>query len=234
MRYLQLRVRGRWAHFRKPETNNNPLTHDFITKTALIGLIGAVLGQERAAWREQFPLLSEDLRYGVAVNAPVRKESWGFTLRSVFRPNDLAGSRAPRAMELLCNPDFTLSLALHNERSNELFQAFGRWVRDGQACYQPILGLHSCAAELEWLGEGEAHLETGDYQTRGFVLRDQRPRVSLQDGTRIGFERVPTLQTNEWWNPPDHYREVVYPTHAAIGASGEHYQFENGGAWCLI
>ena len=46
MKGLQLNVEGNWAHFKKPETNNNPLTHDLITKTALIGMIGAVLGIE--------------------------------------------------------------------------------------------------------------------------------------------------------------------------------------------
>ena len=47
MKGHQIIIKGNWAHFRKADTNNNPLTHDFITKTALIGLIGAVLGIER-------------------------------------------------------------------------------------------------------------------------------------------------------------------------------------------
>jgi CRISPR-associated protein Cas5 subtype I-B len=47
MKAALIDIKGNWAHFRKAETNNNPLTHDFITKTALVGLIGAVLGKER-------------------------------------------------------------------------------------------------------------------------------------------------------------------------------------------
>ena len=61
MKGVLFELKGNWGHFRKPETNNNPLTHDFITKTALIGLVGAVLGKERDEMKELFPQLSEDL-----------------------------------------------------------------------------------------------------------------------------------------------------------------------------
>lgn len=47
MKGLQFKIDGDWAHFKKPETNNNPLSHNLIPKTALIGMIGAVLGIER-------------------------------------------------------------------------------------------------------------------------------------------------------------------------------------------
>ena len=81
MKTAMLCVQGNWAHFKKPETNNNPLTHDFLTKTALLGMIGAVLGKERDAMKGLFPRLSEDLRYGVALLRPVKKQTWSFTLR---------------------------------------------------------------------------------------------------------------------------------------------------------
>lgn len=79
MKGFQLTISGNWAHFKKPETNNNPLTHDLITKTALIGMIGAVLGIDRSEMREKFPHFSEDILYGVSLLNPVKKISWGFT-----------------------------------------------------------------------------------------------------------------------------------------------------------
>src|SRR5437870_4797115 len=109
METAMLRIAGHWAHFKKPETNNNPLTHDFITKTALIGLIGAVLGIDREQMRPLFPVLSEDLRYGVALESPVWKQSWAFTLRR-FDPDRTRlepSQPAPRAFEFLREPRFT-------------------------------------------------------------------------------------------------------------------------------
>ena len=95
MRGFLFNIEGNWAHFKKPETNNNPLTHDFITKSALVGLIGAVLGIEREKMRPLFPQLCEDLLYGVQTVNPVKKESWGFTLRKAVNLFD----KAPKQME---------------------------------------------------------------------------------------------------------------------------------------
>lgn len=244
MRTLQLRIAGRWAQFRKPETNNNPLTHDFITKTALIGLMGAVLGKERfSEMRALFPQLSEDLRYGVRVNSLVRKESWGFTLRSatsyynIFerrKLKDLTDNRAPKQMEFLRDPDFTVILALVGERSSELFDAFCHAVREDEACYTPVLGLHNCPAELEYLAESEAQRLEGDYSTAGFVRCDQNPSWDLTSGgSRIGYEKIPSYQNDDWWNT--RYVAVVYPSGGgSLSARGEYIRTTEGESWCLI
>src|SRR5947209_12195430 len=100
MKGTLISIGGNWGHFKKPETNNNPLTHDFITKTALIGMIGAVLGIERPEMRQVFPQLSEDLGYGVQIRGAVKKESWSFKLRYA---SNLVENR-PVQMEFLKNP----------------------------------------------------------------------------------------------------------------------------------
>ena len=91
MKAWKLCIAGDWAHFKRPETNNNPLSHDFITKTAFTGMIGAVLGISRNEMKEQFPILSEALLYGVYPGI-VKKESWSFTMRV------LGAEIAPRQM----------------------------------------------------------------------------------------------------------------------------------------
>lgn len=226
-----LHIQGQWAQFRKPETNNTPLTHDFLTKTALVGLIGAVLGIERQEMRSLFPVLCEDLVYGVQVRRLVNKVSWGFTLRNVNQQNN-PSEKAPRQMEFLRNPDYTVALALRDVRSQETFTQFITAIQSSEARYTPVLGLHNCPAELGWIGETEFEAGNGTYQTQGFALRKHR----LVDPTnlRVGFERIPTYQDNDWWNVPDRYREVVYPSNGgSIVMDGEHFR-SNGGEWCLI
>jgi len=235
MQGLTLKVCGRWAQFRKPETNNNPLTHDFITKTALIGLMGAVLGKEREEMRLLFPLLCEDLLYGVQINGVVRKESWGFTLRNAHAPNN-PSEKSPRQMEFLRDPDFTVALVLQNERSAESFVQFAAAMQNSEALYTPVLGLHNCPAELIWLSESRFEAEEGEYTTKGFVLRSHpfRSNDGLH-GFRVGFERIPTYQDADWWNLPDKYLEVAYPSDGMdITVIGDHYRSDTGESWCLI
>jgi CRISPR-associated protein Cas5h len=126
MKGVLFELKGNWGHFRKPETNNNPLTHDFVTKTALIGLIGAVLGKERDEMKQLFPQLSEDFLYGVSVKNSVKKESWSFTLRKVVDILD----KAPKQMEFLKKPENIVALTLKNERSANIFDEFGKAKRN--------------------------------------------------------------------------------------------------------
>ena len=228
-------VRGHWAQFRKPETNNTPLTHDFITKTALVGLMGAVLGIERIEMRSLFPQLCDDLLYGVQVNNVVKKESWQFTLRNVFAPNN-PNEKSPRPMEFLREPSFTVALALQNERSSELLMRFADALQKSEARFTPTLGLQNCPAELEWKQSGGFTAETGSYQTKSFVLRSHRFEANQNfTSFRLGFERIPTFQDNNWWNLPNRYIEVAYPSNGTeVTVAGDHFRFETGDAWCLI
>ena len=229
---LLLRVSGNWAHFKKPETNNNPLTHDFITKTALLGLMGAVLGIERREMRPMFPQWSDDLIYGVQVRGAVKKASWAFTMRGVVNQND----KAPKPMELLKNPDFTVALASRHERSDQSLQNFATCIRESRAHYTPILGLHNCAANLEFLEAGNFQTHNSEYSTKGFALRAHSPRFNFDEDFRLGFERIPTHQNDDMWNRPERYVEVCYGDEGREIAlqSGEHFRFDNGDAWCLV
>jgi CRISPR-associated protein Cas5 subtype I-B len=225
-------IEGNWAHFKKPETNNNPLTHDFITKTALIGMIGAVLGIERTEMKKVFPQLSEDTSYGVQIHNPVKKESWSFKLRYAANLFE----KRPVQMEFLKNPRYTVAVGLRNERSAFFFNQFITAVQASEALFTPVLGLHNCPANLSFISTGEFDFTDGDFRTKSFLTEKQKLiRVSELGRFRIGVERVPTYQNDDFWNLPDHYVRVFYPSEdKEISASGEHYKFTNGSRWVLI
>jgi CRISPR-associated protein Cas5 subtype I-B len=168
---LLLRISGNWGHFKKPETNNNPLTHDFLTKTALIGMVGAVLGKDREAMRPLFTQLSEDLKYGVVLEKPVKKQSWAFSLRrfAAGRSNLEVVGLSPRPFEFLKDPCFRVAIALTNERSRELYDTFAQLVCNSETHFDPILGLHNCPAEITFLERCEVEEAEGKFQTAGYV-----------------------------------------------------------------
>ncbi|MFN7947724.1 MAG: CRISPR-associated protein Cas5 [Blastocatellia bacterium] len=224
-------LRGNWAHYRKPETNNNPLTHDFITKTAVLGLIGAVLGVERREMARLFPQLSEDLLYGVCVKNEVRKESWAFTLRYV---TDFF-QKAPKQMEFLKNPENRIALALRGERSGDIFAAFQAAVKEREARFTPVLGLHNCPAELSFVSAGEFTAETGEFETQAFVTGRHEIVQRGTESFRLGVERLPTFQNDDFWNLPERYVRVIYPSEGGLlKARGEHFQYSDQSRWALI
>lgn len=250
MRAAIVEVSGRWGHFRKPETNNNPLTHDLMTKTALIGQIGAVIGADRERMRPLFPQLSEDLRYGIALRRRVWKQSWSFTLRRFDsgRAGLEVTDKGPRAFEFLREPSFLVVVALQGERSRSIFNAWLERLRAEESCFEPVLGLHNCPAELVLKEEVEASPAQGDFHTAGFVPKSYRPSFDHTAIVRIGFERLPTYQNDAMWNPPDRYVEVVYCdvrtqddrdglSAPQLAGSGDHYRLARATGeedWCLI
>lgn len=233
MKACKLRIAGKWGHFRRPETNNQPLTHDFITKTALLGLIGAVLGKSRLEMKELFPILSQALLYSVYPGL-VKKESCSFTMQS-------GDERSPRKMEFLKNPDYTIFLALKDEIQIDLFNEFVLFVKESRAKYNPVLGLHNCPIDkLELLGVNECTEKDGNFSTYGFVpldLSNLRPSGDSEKRKifRFGYENLPTYQDSDWWNYPEKYIKVGYVSNNELNAKGKHFIFEpTGEAICLI
>lgn len=226
MKGFQLKIEGNWAHFKKPETNNNPLTHDFIIKTAFIGLIGAVLGKERDEMKELFPLLSDDILYGVQLLNSVKKESWGFTLRKAVNLFE----KAPKNMEFLKHPKYLVSIALKNQRSEKVFDSFLTAVKNYEAQFTPVLGLHNCPANLYYLSEGEfSDLQNGRFAAKCFISKNHRVvDISLTKHFRVGLDKIPTYQNNDFWNLPERYKEVIYPSAGnEIIVEGEYYLYKS-------
>lgn len=235
MKGVRLHIKGNWGQFRRSETNNNPLSHDFMTKTALIGMIGAVLGKDRTNMKFLFPILSTDLKYGVQINNEVKKQSWGFTFRSVSS----AWEKAPKQMEIIRNPDYTVMICLLDhatEASKEIFTAFVQSCKDGKSWYEPVLGLHNCPAEIEFIEEGSfEYVSGGSFSTKGFVTSKHKLEGFDMVNFRIGFDKVPTFQNDDFWNLPEKYVSVIYPSEEKeITVSGEHYFFNHDSEWCLI
>lgn len=227
MKAALINISGNWGHFRKAETNNNPLTHSFITKTAFVGLMGAVLGKEREEMRPLFPRLCEDLLYGVRIHGEVRKMSWGFTMRSASNLYD----KAPKQMEVLQNPSYSVLLALKEARSEGLFDGFVAAVKQGKSSFQPVLGLHNCPADVHLNTEGDiSGPQDGTFETHGFISAQHRP---VKFG-RLAFDNIPTFQTDDFWNLPERYLQVVFPLGGqTVEAEGSHYTFEDS-QWFLI
>lgn len=236
MKGFQLIIAGNWGHFKKPETNNNPLSHDLITKTALIGLIGAVIGIEREEMKGKFPQLSDDLLYGVQLLRSVKKISWGFTSRTAINPT---AEGTPKYFEFLKNPKFLVSIALKNDRSSSIFEKFQQHIQEEQAIYPPVLGWHNCPANLQWESEGNfSEMKNGTFETKGFVIASEHKPKNISGGFRIGFDKMPTFQTDDFWNLPDKYKNVIYPDCPhSITVDGHYFEYKSSKElerWCLI
>ena len=222
MEAIKILVSGHWAHFKKPETNNNPLSHDFITKTALVGMIGAVLGIEREEMKKLFPKFCNDFLYNVRLINEVKKESWGFTLRKGV--NEVS-EKAPKHMEFLKEPKYEIIISLKGIESKNYFLDFTTFLKQSKAICTPVLGLHNCPANIELIEEMNlSEKKEGPFSTFYFVSKRHELKFD-KESIFFGFDRIPTFQNDDFWNLPDKYIEVIYPFNGKrISVTGEYYE----------
>jgi hypothetical protein len=128
---------------------------------------------------------------------------------------------------------------LRNERSSSIFNDFALSAKQEHAIYPPVLGWHNCPANLTWKSEGQfSEIKKGEFETKGFVIAGEHRPKDLAGSFRIGFDKIPTFQNEDFWNLPNKYRNVIYPDHGhSILVEGDYYEYQSSNGqenWCLI
>jgi CRISPR-associated protein Cas5h len=123
MKAVAFDVKGKVAHFRRPDTTATQLTYPFITPTAAKGLVGAILGIEE--------FVTSDL-VGIQLLQPVRTVAQQMSM--LGKDGGTVFSR-PTTMELLVNPAYRIYYA-GNEHVDRLID----FLQKGQEVYPTFLG----------------------------------------------------------------------------------------------
>jgi len=164
-------ISSEYGHFRKFNTTTSPLTYSIPTRSAITGLIGAILGIEREIGANKFrdgvtplaELLSrKNASIAIQLLKPVKKVNVGFNLvstknfRDYFNINDKdnkgsikdAYRRTQIEFELLKNPSFRIFITWENQ---DLFQKLIENVKNNKTHFTPYLGLSQFTAQLEFV-----------------------------------------------------------------------------------
>jgi CRISPR-associated protein Cas5h len=184
---------GDLAHFRRQYAITTALTYAIPPRTALCGLVGAVLGLPKNDSLEHFS--DDDAVFGIQIVNPVRtgrvsinlvdtKDNPTFRLKAV-------NPRTTMRYEVIREPRFRV-LFSHPRLASELCEALTR----EESLYTPCLGL---AWMIAWF-EGSCRTLIGD-----MVQGDQDVR------TFVSPIRCDDLQGTIRWNPGGVYQRVRMP-----------------------
>lgn len=209
------RYRGRYGHFRKPYSNVSSLSYSFPPRTAIAGLLGAILGVKKEKVADTF---SEDnARIAVEMEAEVktithvtnfRQDGPGDVNYSIKRPKSDWKPKPPKnvparnvstqiPMELLRNPSYLVYVNL-NSRMDELTSR----IKTERYVYTPCMGLSEFLVEVEYVSVGVAEsLEPGEFDVSTVVCKDDcsliLDRLNPEEGHNIHELKVPHLGTAE-------------------------------------
>lgn len=150
---------GRFGHFLRAEASVSALSYPVPPRTALLGMIGAVLGLEKDTPQVEL----EDA--WIAVSGPIPATHWHrvklrkdppAALPRTVKRGAKGSSTDEKAtlikQEWLFEPRYTVTACLPEEHHAE----FASRVRERRWHYSPCMGLSEMAARLELMDEGTA------------------------------------------------------------------------------
>jgi CRISPR-associated protein Cas5h len=123
MKAVSFDVKGKLAHFRRPDTTTTQLTYPFITPTAAKGLVGAILGIE--------DFVTSDM-IGIQLLSPVRTVAQQL---SMLGKDTGSAFNRPTTIEVLVNPAYRIYYA-----GDEYIDMLTEYLKKDHAVYPTYLG----------------------------------------------------------------------------------------------
>jgi len=142
------------AHFRRSYTTTSPLTFSVPPRTALCGLIGAILGLEKEnnEYLKHFKL--ENAKIGLRLLSPVKKvriaENLIDTKTAKGVGMNLIKNRTQISFEFLKDPKYRIYF-WHSD--SDLYNQLKENLSKHKTAYTPCLGLSENIANFEFVGE---------------------------------------------------------------------------------
>ncbi len=153
---IKFKLSGDCALFKKPFANNQPQSFVIPPKTAILGMIGAIMGWSKSKYIEILPF--NKFTYAVRLLTPkIKKDLIGINLmqgksaKFTFNENPIKnpperGKRSPTRFEFIKDIKWEIFLIIEDtEIQNELFQR----LKSKRFVYNPNLGLQSLFAKIE-------------------------------------------------------------------------------------
>ena len=149
-------ITGPMAHYRKYYTNTSALTYGFPPRTALMGLVAAVLGFERDTYYEKL----DQGRYAVAIKVPARRlvQTVNYVrtkkedLSRLRRLERVPGTQTPVEFLLPAAGFSALRFRVFFAHPDaELVLSAAAFLREGRSCYPLYLGLTECIASATFI-----------------------------------------------------------------------------------
>ena len=202
-------IEGEYGHFRKFNTTTSPLTFAVPPRTALLGMIGAVLGIEREQGvgrynENQIPLADwlspNKAQIAVQVLNPIQKTQMAFNLIDTEKTKSSffnIKNRTQIEFELLKKPKYRVFLRWDNE---VMMQDLQDRICSRTHYFTVCLGLSQFVAQTNWIGV---------YSSESVNSKDFQPIISAVKMSLLDSIESIKLQNN----PEFRYISDTYPVY---------------------
>lgn len=225
-RVIVFDVWGDYAHFRKNYSTSSPLTYSFPPRTALSGLIGAIVGLDKSEYFRHF--FKVDAKIGCKILAPVKKVRIGENLvdtKSAVKMH-LIKNRTQIRFEFVKDPKYRIYFSHSDE---QLYKKLKDLLANHQSIYTPCLGLSELICNFQFRGDfrlksPEEEVEEIDSVVPGKFLREP----DFEVGKEYFSEVMPGEMGEE--REVTEYSEILFERNGKSikGKAKELWEVENG------
>lgn len=238
-------ISSEYGHFRKYNTTTSPLTYSIPTRTAIAGVLGAILGMEREISDGVYPegaipvqefFSKENSDIAVQIINPVKKENVAINLintKKSFYDLTKAG-RTQIEFELLKDLRFRIFFGLNGQR--EVYRELVDRIKTKNHHFSPYLGLAQFTATIDFVGLIKA--EMLENSARDFVEIISAVNLSrINADNPIDFDYSAIYSANNMPIEMNRNREVQEYSEILIEKTGQpiktkvekYYKIENYG-----
>jgi len=212
-KFLIFDIWGDYAHFKKYYTTSSPLTFSIPPRTAIIGLISAIIGKGKG---EYLPLMTkEKADIALRIINPVKKVRITQNLintKEGFWIPVKRGSHEPRTQirfEYLKDPKFRIYFR-HSD--DKIYTLLKMNLENHKSVYTPYLGISECIADFGFIGEVSIVNDAKDkdfVNVHTVIPLDMLEEIDLlQPGRKYFKERIPVEMLVG--RVVTEYREILY------------------------
>lgn len=175
---------GDFGHFKVPYTTTSPLTFPFPPKTAIYGILSAILGLDKNSYLNHFQ--NKVFKVGISTRNPVKKitiaENFINTkvAKMFARMSSTKSSRTQIRVEFLKDPRFRIYCTSNN---TEMLLQLNELLKEHKTQYTISLGLSECLANISYVG---LHEEQKMSKPSDFILLNSvLPLEFLEENTDL-------------------------------------------------
>jgi len=179
MKLVSFKLKGRFGHFMRAEGGASALSYPCPPRTAILGILGAILGlpkdQPQVLLEPAYIALRGKLPQTHWHRAKLRKDppkALSYTIKKTQKMKKTTAEEKATLIpqEWLFNPEYTVWFSVPTSHLNELEQR----IKDRRWHFQPSLGLSEMLADLEYIKTEEPQpLPEGKYMVTSALLQKE-------------------------------------------------------------
>ncbi|MCW0484167.1 type I-B CRISPR-associated protein Cas5b [Gaoshiqia sediminis] len=219
-------IRGEYGHFRKYNTTTSPLTYSIPTRTAIAGILGAILGMEREIRDGVYPEGAEPVQeffskeradMTIQIMRPVKKENIGFNLintKTSFYDLTRAG-RTQIEFELVKDVHYRIYLSMADKLK---FEELSERIANKRHHFTPYLGLAQFTAQVDFVQRATANNVSSNGEFAEIITAVNMSK--LQGEPPVEFQREYFYSANNMPIEMNRDREVLEYSEVLIEKNG--------------